>query len=310
MTVRVALVAEEAAGTQAFERCARSGLDLALLLSAEASSARPGSRLRVLATEHGVDVHGAASVRDPAFADTLRERGIDVLLNVHSLHLIHRDVLAAPRLGTFNLHPGPLPEYAGLNTVSWAICERAAEYGATLHWVEPGIDTGAIAYETRFPLTPDLTAARLMGRAVREGMGLLDRFLAQLATDPAGIPARPQDTARRRYYDRSVPGNGRVDWAWPAAHIEAFVRACDYDPFPSPWGRPIAPLGGTDIRIVRASLTATPTTNPPGTIEHASDDGLVVAAGDEGVLITRALVADTALAGPALARHFAASTRQ
>ena len=73
----------------------------------------------------------------------MREQGVDLLLNVHSLYLIaRRTVVAAPRIGSFNLHPGPLPEYAGLNTPSWAIYNGEREHGVTVHWMEPGVDTG------------------------------------------------------------------------------------------------------------------------------------------------------------------------
>ena len=63
----------------------------------------------------------STSVRDPEFAEWMRSEEIDLLLNVHSLYVIHADLVAAPRTGSFNLHPGPLPEYAGLNAPSWAI---------------------------------------------------------------------------------------------------------------------------------------------------------------------------------------------
>ena len=98
----------------------------------------------------------------------MRSEEIDLLLNVHSLYVIHADLVAAPRTGSFNLHPGPLPEYAGLNAPSWAIYHGESRHTVTVHWMEPGIDTGAIAYETSFEIAEDDTGLSLSARCVRE----------------------------------------------------------------------------------------------------------------------------------------------
>jgi UDP-4-amino-4-deoxy-L-arabinose formyltransferase/UDP-glucuronic acid dehydrogenase (UDP-4-keto-hexauronic acid decarboxylating) len=64
----------------------------------------------------GLQHLAAKIVKDPDFAARIVDENIDILLNVHSLFLIHKDVLTAPRLGSYNLHPAPLPRYAGLNS--------------------------------------------------------------------------------------------------------------------------------------------------------------------------------------------------
>ena len=57
---------------------------------------------------------------------------MDLILNVHSLHLIRKEILDLPRLGSFNFHPGPLPRYAGLNSVCWALYRGETKHGVTL----------------------------------------------------------------------------------------------------------------------------------------------------------------------------------
>ena len=69
----------------------------------------------------GLPTWPASFVKDPAFAGRIRDAGVDIILNAHSLFVMHSEVVEAPRIGSFNLHPGPLPRYAGLNVVSWAI---------------------------------------------------------------------------------------------------------------------------------------------------------------------------------------------
>jgi methionyl-tRNA formyltransferase len=207
---------------------------------------------------------------------------------VHSLYIVHSDVVAAPRIGSFNLHPGPLPHYAGLNAPSWAIYHGESEHAVTVHWMEPGVDTGAIAYEGRFPIDPADTGLSLSVKCVRQGLPLVTRLLETAAADPASIPARPQELARRRVYlARDVPNDGRLSWSEPARRIVDFVRAADYSPFPSPWGHPRARLDETELGIVKASLTGTPADAPRGTVDVRGAGETHVAAADEWVAVHR-----------------------
>lgn len=295
--MRVVLVAEESAGVQALQRIVASGHEVVRVLSSAVARSEVGSTVARAAADRGIPVSDARRVTEPTFADELRQLGVEVLLNVHSLNVIDPDVLAAPTIGSFNLHPGPLPEYAGLNTVSWAIYEGAAEYGVTLHWLAAQVDAGAIAYQARFPLEEDATALRLMSRCVREGMVLLGRLLAQLSSGPGDLPRDAQDLARRRFFQaRSVPQGGEIEWARSALEIVRFVRACDYGPFASPWGYPRALLEGDHIEVLGATRTGLRTASPPGTVDRAS--GTVrVAAGDEWVSVSRIRAAGTAVRG-------------
>jgi UDP-4-amino-4-deoxy-L-arabinose formyltransferase/UDP-glucuronic acid dehydrogenase (UDP-4-keto-hexauronic acid decarboxylating) len=228
-----------------------------------------------------------------ATAEWIREQGVDLLLNIHSLYLIHGDVLAAPRVGSFNLHPGPLPHYAGLNAPSWAIYNGESRHAVTVHWMEPGVDTGAIAYETWFDLTESDTGLSVSIRCAREGVALMEQLVEVAAENPAAIPRREQDLSKRRYYRRGeVPDDGRITWEHPARLIVNLVRASDYFPFPSPWGSPTTRLAGDELGVLKASLTGRRCDEEPGTVgETAEGGGILVAAADEWVLVER-LVAD------------------
>src|ERR1043165_3348965 len=103
--------------------------------------------LAAVAQGFGFTVWPARNIKDPFFPAAVRAGRIDILINVHSLHIIPVEVLRAVRIGAFNMHPGPLPQYAGLNTVSWAIYEGETSYGVTVHWIAADVDAGNIAYK-------------------------------------------------------------------------------------------------------------------------------------------------------------------
>jgi methionyl-tRNA formyltransferase len=289
--MKILLLAEEAAGIQVLRRIASSGHELVGVLTAPPTRGG-GATVAGVAEGLGVTVEPSERVRDSALADELRAREVDLLLNVHSLFVIHGDVVTAPRIGSFNLHPGPLPAYAGLNTPSWAIYHGEDRHAVTVHWMEPGIDTGAIAYEASFPLTDADTGLSVSLRCVREGLPLLERLLED--AERGTIPAQAQDLSRRRYFGREAPQEGRIDWSRTAREIVDFVRACDYFPFPSPWGSPLAALDDGEVAIVKASRTGRANGGESaGTVGDTDYGAVAVAAADEWVLVQRVAVDGT-----------------
>jgi len=277
------LVAEESAGLRVLRRVTDAGHRVAAVLTTP--DRRTGAGIASAAQELGLTLMPSEHVRDPALADRIREWDVDLLLNVHSLFVVHRDVVRAPRIGSFNLHPGPLPEYAGLNAPSWAIANGESRHAVTVHWMEAEIDTGAIAYEAAFEITDADTGLSLSVKCIEHGIGLIERLLEDTAAGAETIPARPQDLSRRRYYGREAPDGGRMRWDRPARRVVDLVRACNYDPFPSPWGRPRSGLGSREIEILKAARTSEATHAPPGTVGRVDDDGALVAAEDEWVLL-------------------------
>jgi methionyl-tRNA formyltransferase len=288
--LNVLLAAEEAAGLQALKLLAESQHRLiAVLTGAPTANTRTAS-VAAAADRLGVRVWDAGLLASASLANSLRRENVELLLNVHSLVVAHADVVAAPRIGSFNLHPGPLPEYAGLNAPSWAIYHGARNHAVTLHWMETGIDTGDIAFTAPVPIGRQDTGRTVSAACVRAGLPLIAALLRIAASDPHHIPAIAQDLTRRRYFGREGPHPRGMPWDLPARRLDAFVRACNYGPFPSPWGRPISLLGDCRIEILKTSLTGKQCPPMPGTVD--TDDGgtIRVATADEWLRIERIAV--------------------
>ena len=79
------------------------GVSLSVLSSGQGKG--QGATVAQAARALAIGVRPAELVRDPGFADWIRDRNVDVLLNVSSLYVVHPAVVAAPRIGSFNLHP-------------------------------------------------------------------------------------------------------------------------------------------------------------------------------------------------------------
>jgi methionyl-tRNA formyltransferase len=287
VSVNIVLAAEEAAGMRLFRILAHGNHRLIAVLTTPPTTTIQGPSLWHLAYSLGVSTWPAKLVKDPSFAATLKARSVDLLLNVHSLHIIDQAFLTLPRFGAFNLHPGPLPRYAGMNAISWALYRGEMTHGVTLHKMESSIDAGSIAYQSCFPIDEHDTALLLSLKCVRIGLDLIMRLLDVISQSPSQLRLVPQDLSQREYFRSGVPENGVLHWSKPAKKIVDFVRACDYFPFQSPWGYPRTYHGNSEFGVVKAFRTRMVCEAVPGTIGKRSDSGMLVAAADEWVQVKK-----------------------
>jgi len=160
------------------------------------------------------------------------------LLSVNNIKRIDRSVLALFSKGCFNLHPGKLPEYAGLHVAQWAIRNGEAHSYATLHYMNAHIDEGAIAYEHRLPVDDKDTGLSLMQKCMSRGVGLVVQLFKDIING-VPTPKTPQDMENFRCYRTSDAKDGRVYFdRMTAADVYNFVRAADYGAITCPTYNP------------------------------------------------------------------------
>jgi methionyl-tRNA formyltransferase len=285
--MNVLLVAEESAGIQLLRVLATSPHRVVAVMASPHGSGIGGANVWNVARNLGFDTWPAKLVKHSSLATRIRSENVDILLNVHSLYIIHKDVLEAPCLGAFNLHPGPLPRYAGVNAVSWAIYRGERTHGVTIHKMVPEIDAGPIVFQECFSIDPTDSALSVWIKCIRIGVQLMVKLLATASHDIGSIPLRQQHTGQLEYFGNNVPNDGWLSWSDSACRIVDFVRACDYLPFSAPWGHPKTAFRAQEITIVKAQRTGIPCAAPPGTVDRCTRSGAYVAAADEWVLVTR-----------------------
>src|SRR3989344_6691916 len=87
-----------------------------------------------------------------------KELKFDLIFSVLHGKIFKPAHLENTRLGIINLHPAPLPQYRGCNSYSHAIMNGEKKYGVSLHYIDEGIDTGAIIGINHFPILETDTA--------------------------------------------------------------------------------------------------------------------------------------------------------
>lgn len=111
--------------------------------------------------------------------------------------ILRERIFSVPRLGTLNLHHGIAPSIRGMHSIYWSVYERRAEWlGATVHKIDPGLDTGLpLAYCRMAPADLARPVPELFAELTRQGVDALVTCLKRLArgeqwTEP--IPAGEQ----------------------------------------------------------------------------------------------------------------------
>lgn len=300
--MNILLVGEESAGIQLLKAISTREHRIVAVMASPPKVGATRTTLWDVAQNLGYPTWPAVGVKDPALADRLRAEQVDLLLNAHSLYIICPEVLGAAHIGAFNLHPGPLPRYAGLYAPSWALYRGEKIHGATVHWMEPGIDTGAIAYQELFPIEPVDTALTLSTKCIRSGVKMMAKILDVASRNPDAIPRAVQDPVQREYFGKTVPQNGQLSWDRKAEAIVNFIKACDYLPFSSPWGHPRSQWANTEVGIVKAARTGELCHEQPGTVGACDKNGAAVATGDEWLLVSKILVDRTVVQANELLR--------
>jgi methionyl-tRNA formyltransferase len=155
----------------------------------------------------------------------------DLVISFYNRVIFPPDFIDQVRSGVLNIHPAPLPEYRGCRTVEHALLEGAAEFGATLHLCDSGIDTGPIVDEERIPITALDTARTLCSKVDDLAVLLLRRALPRVvkaARDGRRVATRAQDATRAQYFDARLPREGRLDLSGGWESLVRHVRAYDH----------------------------------------------------------------------------------
>jgi methionyl-tRNA formyltransferase len=146
-------------------------------------------RINQLLAGRRIPLYAVANHNDDDCAALLQDAMPQVLV-LGGTRIIKPRILAIPALATVNAHPGLLPWLRGSASVGWALYKDLPQ-GATVHYIDPGIDTGDIIYRERLAVRPGDTYEVINARMAILSGQLMARAMHAIATGSA--PREPQD---------------------------------------------------------------------------------------------------------------------
>jgi methionyl-tRNA formyltransferase len=133
----------------------------------------------------------AGSINDHAEIERMADLHPDIVL-VFGTGLLRADIIARFGGRIINLHLGLSPYYRGSGTNFWPLVNREPEaVGATIHYLDPGIDTGPILAHVRPDIAPGDGPHDIGNRAIAAGAHVLvDAAVAHASGAATAVPQR------------------------------------------------------------------------------------------------------------------------
>ncbi len=113
--------------------------------------------------------YGSREERDGAMASWLAGHGVQLVVCAGYMHLLRPTFLDRFPGRIVNTHSAPLPEFPGAHPIEDVLAAGAKETAATVHYVDEGVDSGAVILAEPVPVREDDTVETLRERVKAVG---------------------------------------------------------------------------------------------------------------------------------------------
>lgn len=161
LKAEIAVVASDNADAYILERAKKAGISALHIDCGEYKSKFPKEDQEKLAVD-------------------LKQRGVDMVCLAGFMRMVGAPLLSKFPNRILNIHPSLLPHYPGLAAWEQALNDKAKVSGCTVHYVDAGMDTGAIIKQAEVPVLENDTSKSLHERIQKEERTLYPEVIAQI----------------------------------------------------------------------------------------------------------------------------------
>jgi methionyl-tRNA formyltransferase len=236
------------------------------------------SPVHAFAEARGIPVRTPLSMRDPAEIAAFAALELDAAVVVAFGQILPREVLEAPRLGSFNVHASLLPRWRGAAPIQRAIMAGDKVTGVQVMRMTEGLDEGPVLATATLRIDALETAGTLHDRLAVAGAELIVQALADIEAGRA--VETPQAEEGVTYARKIRPQHARLDWSKPGRHLDWKIRGLS--PFPGAWFE--LPTDKGPVRVKALLSAFEDQAGEPGV---TLDDRLLVGTGEGAVRLLR-----------------------
>jgi methionyl-tRNA formyltransferase len=223
-------------------------------------------------------------IKQPKFVEVLRKLEPDLIISAFWGTIFSPEILSIPPLGCINIHPSRLPEGRGITPNPWPIVRGRDKAWQTLHFLDPGVDTGDVVAQGYADVLPEDTGWTLTLKLGKVARDLLAEALP-LIREGKAPRIKQDDSLASRFYVRTW--SREINWRATALEVHNMVRA--WTPSPTTTGA-YTFLNGQQVTMIRSRVVPEEeqlqaTGAVPGEILGSCGDGLLVQTGDGQVVI-------------------------
>jgi folate-dependent phosphoribosylglycinamide formyltransferase PurN len=134
-----------------------------------------------LCRQHHVNIVTVESANAQEAINYVLSHRIDLLVNINT-EILQEPIIRAPRIGILNPHMAFLPTFRGVDVLEWSLFHHH-KVGVTVHFIDPGIDTGDILHFEEVFLERDDDLRSLRGKSFVAAINALLTVIDQFMTD-------------------------------------------------------------------------------------------------------------------------------
>ena len=182
-------------------------------------------------------IFDGSRLRQPQVAEQVSQLKADIALSVFFGYILRPDFIDLFPQGVINLHASFLPYNRGAHPNVWSIVDGTPA-GASLHYVDTGIDTGDIIARKEVSIEPTDTGASLYRKLEDTALKLLTYTWPLLCS--GSVPRLPQDPIEGSYHRvRAIESIDEIDLDqdYRARDLINILRARTFPPYPGAYFR-------------------------------------------------------------------------
>jgi phosphoribosylglycinamide formyltransferase-1 len=127
---------------------------------------------------------------DRRMVDALRQAEVDLVILAGFMRILTPVFLSAFPQRIMNIHPGLLPAFPGIDAQRQALEYGVKLAGCTVHFVDPGVDTGPIIIQAAVPVLDDDDESSLARRILEQEHRIYPRAIQLYAEGRLRIEGR------------------------------------------------------------------------------------------------------------------------
>ena len=236
MKRKVALFGKNTVAVNALEILLGKNVDVVLVSPNNSDSGEDGWQPSLLknAKRSSLPIVQFPRIKDKSSIEYLKTLKLDFIFSIQYDQLIDQAVINTAKYGAINLHLAPLPQYRGVSPIGLAMLNGETDFGVSIHYIDPGVDTGDIISQVFFNIKTIENARLLYDLAVIKAGELFAEAIDDILM--LSNSRVPQDNSKALYFSKDSINfkENKIDFNKDSKSLVNWIKAFIFHPFQYP----------------------------------------------------------------------------
>ncbi|MFV0503912.1 MAG: methionyl-tRNA formyltransferase [Lachnospirales bacterium] len=235
--------------------------------------------VKELALNHDLNIFQPRRIKSDEGVEYIKKMNPDLIVVVAYGQILSKEILDIPKYGCINVHGSLLPKYRGAAPVHRAVINGDTITGATIMYMDEGLDTGDMILKKEVEILLNNTSGDVYTQVAKAGADALGQVLINIKNNT--VTREKQNDDLSTYARLLTKDEGNIDWDESSEDIRNKVRGLN------PWPTSYSYLNGEVYKIWEVEIYKDYEGKPGQVVEVIKDRGIVVKTGDSSVIVTR-----------------------